>query len=610
MINNSALATDQLWRLRAQLREEATRVGRADVVRLLDEMQPIDATGPIRACVVGETKRGKSSLLNALVGRPLLSPVGVDVTTSCWVEVTFGEPEMAEVILANPDAADRPTRRRCGLAELAQYVALDEVRDPVIGVQAWIAEPALRDLVLVDTPGVGGLEAGHTTTTLAALRKADALLFVCDSGQPILRPELRFLAEAARRVPTVVVAATKRDINPEFEYVVGETRQLIAGTPGLENVPVLAVAAPMADLAAQVHDTERASRLRSLSGVESLLDTLRGYSSAGAASVRFENAARVLAEACRALLARSDEIVAILSGSTTRDERLRREMAELEVTLHDDRRLVALVHDRLDRLRRDHLAEFDEAVEAMRRRYRGTAERSTGSGSNLTASRMIGELSGTAVDALESTARDCTRVVVDLMDQLGGGDRWPMTAATSPRRFEIGLDPPDLSGKRGGVDLVASAEMFAKLVDILAAPVVVMTVLTGPGIIAAGLALTAGAGYYKAATTGEHERRAALVAWVDDAAEQTKTTFRRETDQRVRSAERHIEDSLPHVLASRRRELARVAAELDEIRSSSASLQSELVRHRASASALHGIEREIDELVVWATTTRRRREPS
>src|SRR4029079_18674603 len=98
---------------------------------------------------------------------------------------------------------------------------------------------------------------------------------------------------------------------------------------------------------------------------------LRGYSSAGAASVRFENAARVLAEACRALVARSDEIVAVLSGNTARDERLRRDMAELEGTLHDDRKLVALVHERLDQLRRDHLAEFDEAVDAMRRRYRG-----------------------------------------------------------------------------------------------------------------------------------------------------------------------------------------------------------------------------------------------
>jgi hypothetical protein len=608
MINNSALATEELWRLRAQLSEEATRVGRDDVVRLLDEMQPITATGPIRACVVGETKRGKSSLLNALVGRPLLSPVGVDVTTSCWVEVTFGEPERAEVILANPDTADRPIRRHCELAELAQYVALDEVQDPVIGVQVWIAVPALRDLMLVDTPGVGGLDAGHTMTTLAALRKADALLFVCDSGQPILRPELRFLAEAARRVPTVVVAATRRDINPEFELVVGETRRLIADTPGLEDVPVLAVAAPMADRAAQIHDPQRSRRLRTLSGVEPLLETLRGYSTTGAARVRFENAARVLAEACRALLARSDEIVAVLSGNNARDERLRRDVAELEGHLHDHRRLVGLVHDRLDQLRRDQLAAFDEAIEAARRRYRGTAGRRTAGGPDVLASGMVGELSGAAVEALERTARDCTRVVVGLMDQLGGGDRWPMTATTAARRFEIGLDPPDLAGRRGGVDLVASAEMFAKLVDILAAPVIAMTVLTGPGIIAAGLALAAGAGYYKAATSGEHERHAALVAWVDDAAEQAKAAFRREIDNRIRNAERHVEDTLPHVLASRRKELARVAAELDEIRSSSADLQAELTRHRASAAVLQGFEREIDELMVWAATTRRLQE--
>src|SRR5205085_2379129 len=144
---------------------------------------------------------------------------------------------------------------------------------------------ALRDLVLVDTPGVGGLLAGHTATTLAALRNADALLFVCESGQPILAPELDFLVAAARRVPTVVVAVTKRDINPEFELVVEETRRAIAATRGLGDVPVLPVAAPLADLAAEIRDPQRSSRLRTLSGIEPLLATLRGYSSSGAALV-------------------------------------------------------------------------------------------------------------------------------------------------------------------------------------------------------------------------------------------------------------------------------------------------------------------------------------
>jgi hypothetical protein len=596
-----------LQRLRDRLEEEASRVRRDDLVALLGDLRPVETAEPIRACVVGETKRGKSSLLNAMVGRPLLSPVGVDVTTSCWVEVCYGDPESAEVILADPRAPDRPIRRTCAVADLERYVALDHAREPVIGVQVRIPAPVLRDLVLVDTPGVGGLLAGHTATTLAALRKADALLFVCESGQPILAPELGFLVKAACRVPTVVVAVTKRDIDPEFELVVEETRQRIAATHGLGDVPVLAVAAPLADLAAEIRDEQRSSRLRTLSGIEPLLDTLRGYSSSGAALVRFENAARVLAEVCRALVARSDEIVEALAGNTERTGGLRREMDALQRALDDTGGLTALVRDRLDQLRREQIASFDGAVESLRPRYRAAAERGTAADLTTLASRMVGELSAAAVDSLEGTARRCTQVVADVMRQLGAGDRWPMTPATASVRFEIGLDPPETSTQRGGVDLVASAEMFTKLVNILTGSALVMTALGGPVVIAAGVGLAAGAGYYKASRGNEPERRAALVAWVDEAADQARAALRREIDNRLRNGEQHVDQALPHVLATRRHELSRLAAELDAITSSTADLRGALADRRASATALQGVEREIDELVSWASAARGRR---
>jgi Dynamin family len=593
--------------LRDRLAGEAGRARRQDLLQILDDLPSVEATEPIRACVVGETKRGKSSLLNALIGRPLLSPVGVDVTTSCWLEVGHGDVEEAEVILANPDSPNRPVRRRCTLGELARYVALDQVQEPVIGVQVRLPADVLRGLVLVDTPGVGGLLGGHTTTTLAALRKADALLFVCESGQPILAPELGFLVEAARRVPTVLVAVTKRDINPDFELVVEETRQRIEDTPGLGDVPVLAVAAPLADRAAQLGDAERARRLRDLSGIEPLLAGLRGYTADNAELLRFENAARVLGEVCRALITRSEEIVTVLAGNRRREEQLRREMAELQTVLDDNPRLTGLVRDRLDRLRQDRLASFDTVVDSLRARYRASAERGSAGDLATLAPRMVGELSGAAVDALESTARSCTTVVADLLRELGGADRWPVTPETARTRFEIGLEPPDMATQRVSVDLAASADMFARLVEILAGSAVVMAALTGPGVVAAGLALVAGAGFLQATGGNEQEQRAALATWVDDSAEQARVTFRRELDHRITHGEQHVERALPPLLAARRQALARLTGEMDEIKSSSSDLQAVLAERRASAAALEGIERELDELVSWASATRGRR---
>ena len=64
--------------------------------------------------------------------------------------------------------------------------------------------PLLADgLVLVDTPGVGGVFRGHTAATMAFLPSADAIIFVSDFTQPILRSELDFLRLAAAAVRSV-----------------------------------------------------------------------------------------------------------------------------------------------------------------------------------------------------------------------------------------------------------------------------------------------------------------------------------------------------------------------------------------------------------------------
>ena len=315
----------------------------------------------------------------------------------------------------------------------------------------------------------------------------------------------------------------------------------------------------------------------------------------------------MLAEVCRALVTRSDEIVEALAGTTERTAALRREMDALQRALDDTGPLTTLVRDRLDQLRRDQIASFDVVVESLRPRYRAAAERGTAADLTTLASRMVGELSAAAVDALESTARRCTQVVADVMRQLGAADRWPMTPTTASVRFEIGLDPPELSTQRGSVDVVASAEMFTKLVGILTGSAAVMAVFPPAAVIAAGVGLAAGAGYLQVARGNEPERRAALVAWVDEASDRARAALRREIDNRLRNGQQYVDQALPHVLATRRHELGRLAAELDAITSSSVDLRAALADRRASATALQGVEREIDELVSWASAARGRR---
>jgi hypothetical protein len=80
----------QLERLWARLAGEADRAGRDDLVQLLDE-RPAGTDAPIRACVVGATKVGKSRLLNPVVGHREISAAAVEAlentTRDCTIAV-------------------------------------------------------------------------------------------------------------------------------------------------------------------------------------------------------------------------------------------------------------------------------------------------------------------------------------------------------------------------------------------------------------------------------------------------------------------------------------------------------------------------------------------
>ncbi|MBI5090757.1 MAG: dynamin family protein, partial [Actinobacteria bacterium] len=70
-------------------------------------------------------------------------------------------------------------------------------------------------IVLVDTPGVGGMSRGHRDLALAALGRADALLFTISAQEPVAKSELEFLVEASERTERIVLVVTKADVNTD-----------------------------------------------------------------------------------------------------------------------------------------------------------------------------------------------------------------------------------------------------------------------------------------------------------------------------------------------------------------------------------------------------------
>jgi hypothetical protein len=214
----------------------------------VDELRRREVTRPA-VVVVGETKRGKSSLVNALVGVPDLSPVDVAVATAVYLELQYAAEAGARAWLPG-----REDPVALSLGDLRDWATprgdLPDGMRPPRRVEVRHPAPLLRYLTLVDTPGTGGLAAAHAEVALDAVERASALLFVVDASAPFAKPELDFLIEASKRVNLVVFALSKIDAYPGWRTILADNRaQLQAHAPRFGAAPWFPVSARLAELA-------------------------------------------------------------------------------------------------------------------------------------------------------------------------------------------------------------------------------------------------------------------------------------------------------------------------------------------------------------------------
>ena len=554
--------------VRAKVRKEAAGHGRDDLVTILDGIPDVTADRPIRVIVAGSLKRGKSTLVNTLVGRPLLSPVGVDVTTACWLEIGYGE-EQATALIANARSPGEPIRRPIAITEVERYVALDCVTEPVLGVEVRVGSSLLSNLTLVDTPGVGGLNTGHSQTTLTALKQADALLFVSDCTQPILVPEADFLASAAERVATVIVAVTKSD-TPGYEVVVRETCERLALRRELAEIPVFAVSPPLADQAYEVENDKLAGQLTELSGIAPLIAALRERTAVGRDALRIANCAQTTASVAQILAGRLNEQAADPLGTGGRTKRLEAEEARLSAVLTDQSLLSVLISGHLAQLRTEPRDKFTAAATALRAQYQDEAQRGPAAQLATLAARMTADLTAAGVASLDLAMTQAKQMVRAILDRAGAGELATDLFTSKPAGFDIGLAEPEPQQPVFSRGLAQAGSLFPTLVKLIAGSAMAVSVLTGPGAIAASLALAACAGWWRARSGGEQERRSQLRSWVTSAADQASTTFGDEMTRRVGAVQLHLDSVLPGLLSAQRAELTRVQRELSEFRAADA----------------------------------------
>ncbi|MDZ7292836.1 MAG: dynamin family protein, partial [candidate division KSB1 bacterium] len=185
------------------------------------------AANQFNLVVMGQFKRGKSTLINALLGCNLL-PTAVVPLTSVVTIVRFGETVRTVVHFRNGRQQEIAT------PAIAEYTT--ERKNPKNEKQVERVEieyPAdfLRDGVrLIDTPGVGSVFGHNTQTAYQFLPQADAVLFIVTADPPISEAERQFLAAMREHAGKIFFVKNKIDhLSPEdLEESLAFTREVLA----------------------------------------------------------------------------------------------------------------------------------------------------------------------------------------------------------------------------------------------------------------------------------------------------------------------------------------------------------------------------------------------
>lgn len=223
----------------------AGRLGFSTAAETIAEAEKEFLEKELMVVTVGEMKRGKSSMLNALLGeKEHIFPVNASVATNAITIVRYGEEEKVEVVM---EAHKKlfPSTKAISRAEIPDYVS--EQGNPsnfknVRLLKVEIPNPLLKEgVVFVDTPGVGSLNISHAETTYGFLPNADLLLFVSDASSGLTETELNFLKRGYKYCKNVLFPLTKKDTNPEYREIMDDNQCKISAALGIPKEEVMLI---------------------------------------------------------------------------------------------------------------------------------------------------------------------------------------------------------------------------------------------------------------------------------------------------------------------------------------------------------------------------------
>ncbi|OHC00019.1 MAG: hypothetical protein A3G70_09055 [Planctomycetes bacterium RIFCSPLOWO2_12_FULL_39_13] len=176
--------------------------------------------------ILGQFKRGKTTLINSLIGKEIL-PSSVVPLTSIVTILKYGEKIRCNIFME--DGSEKNVR----IEELADFITEKGNPKNMRGVRCAHIEyssPFLeKGMLLVDTPGVGSTFLHNTETTYEYLDHLDAALFLMSADVPISQVEKELLDTIKGSTQKIFFVLNKIDyLNPkEIEEIAAFNKHVL-----------------------------------------------------------------------------------------------------------------------------------------------------------------------------------------------------------------------------------------------------------------------------------------------------------------------------------------------------------------------------------------------
>ena len=209
-----------------QLGMLAQELGAEPVAEEARELATRVSEGRFYVACVGQFKRGKSTLLNALVGHAIL-PIGFVPVTAVPTVIRFGHEPCARIRMRDGAWLD------VAMPDVKEFVTEEfnpENKKSVDGAEIFVPSLLLSSgMCFVDTPGLGSVFTGNTATTQAFIPHIDAALVVVGADPPIAGEELALVESIGAQVEDLILVINKADrtSDPERAAAAEFTREIL-----------------------------------------------------------------------------------------------------------------------------------------------------------------------------------------------------------------------------------------------------------------------------------------------------------------------------------------------------------------------------------------------